>query len=77
MKWTDLFGIAPGMEIADDEERAWLDGFRSYRDGRPCAHGYGPGDHHWESGCFPSDHSREPTPPAPDETTDQPKEGAA
>ena len=25
----------------------------------------------------PSDHTREPTPPAPDETTDQPKEGAA
>lgn len=30
---------------------AWLAGFRTHRDGdRRCPHGYGPGDHHWESG---------------------------
>lgn len=36
--------------IAAAERRAFLLGFRDHQEGTPCRHGYGPGDHHWESG---------------------------
>lgn len=44
----------------DDVELAWFNGFyagfHTHREGKSCRHGYGPGDHHWESGnCVSQD----------------------
>lgn len=44
----------------DDVDLAWFNGFYAgfwaHRDGKPCRHGYGPGDHHWEAGtCLSQD----------------------